>query len=769
MMLKGILMKSAATLIGLVTGLQSGFASYALPINTKYISDIRTVSGMSAEDAEAKFKAEGFTMMKTDVNPTLGQSVYIGYKTTTDADDAIRGLSFMNMRGKYSFSDYESTLAEHRAEVERNIEGLLPTIESFRKAYSAKTENALHAYEMLNHVFDYVSGEYMGDFLLSCPIESGAHEELTNAFLKGNSGIVMQIQRLFVLGGSTEKSCWLDRFEEASLEDLTAEYEASYYSASRAQKAMAQEYFLDAAVLLNQHWDTVYQIIQTVEEKYTVTEDGYDSTALLDELVESYDLPNGDTVSDAEAEKAAAEKLGTEEMQQQFRTDLTVMCINAEEYASLYETLSMYEYEGKPMLDFFRRPKEEVAVEELYPLVASLSAGERGASAAIGLTALITQAGTDDHWSGEREDAFKTWSEASGEVTLYYGVNLKAFEEGVALTSAAANRDRTNSRFARWWELFRDHSNAETAVQRFTQPFTFLALFGGCAAMFVVTAMLRKAVRTYINYAFKEAAAKGALEAGTRSTGAMAIQLIDGYKYEVEVNFFTDPVKWFRYNTGVAYHGGWMSSSLYIIFTGLLSALYILAIASLILAAVSAVMSIWHTANYTKIPAAICDAWQGGTFTDYILYDAVEGLDKANMEYGDMNGYVKKYGGFIADASEGWLVLYATKDKNAGDPITALQLTSGSSKIPLGYEGVTVFGEGNPVDLTAEAYTGQSDERQIILCCKRKELSGTDTVISAGVYAVTGGLALLCGGAIGALISIIRRKKAAQEAAEPAE
>lgn len=766
MMLKQILMNTAAAAIGLVTGVQPGFASYALPINTKYISDIRTICDMSESAAEAKFKAEGFTMLKTDVNPTLDKPVYIGYKTTTDPGDAIRGLNFMNMRGKYSFSDYESALADHRAEVEDHIEGLIPTIEAYRKGYAAKTENALHAYEMLNHVYDFYSGEYMGDFLLNCPIENGNHDALTDVFLKGNGSIIMQIQRLLVMAGMTEKNCWLDRFEETSLEDLTAEYEATFYSASRGQKAMAQEYFLDAAVLLNQHWDIVYNAIRTVEEKYTVTEDGYDSTALVDELMQSrYGAPeNADALTDEEAEQFASEKFGTEDMQQQFRSDMAVLIATMQENADLYDTLAMYEYNGEPMLDFFRRPKEEVEVEELYPLIASLSAGERGASAALGLTSLITQAGADDHWSDEREDVFRVWSDDSGEVSLYYGVNLKAFEEGVALTSEATKRDRSNSKMARWWEVFTDRNKAETATQHFAQPFTFLTLTAGCIAMSFVSMGLKKLVAQCI-----KTTCKTAVTAETATTGRAAVEYIFSPAIDdvlININPATQPIEFVKYDSGLATSAGSIGGSLYILFSWAIIVFYILAILSLVAAAVTAFMSLSYTAKYTKIPVAICDAWMGGNFTDYILYDAVEGLDKANMEFGDMNGYTEKYGGLFRDASVGWLVLYTTKDERAGDPITALQLTSGTDKVPLGYEGVRIFGEGTTVDLTDEKYTGQSNEKQIMLCCKRKPLSGTGTVTSTGIYAVTGGLALLGGGVIGALLGSRRKKKASAQPAE---
>ena len=753
MKLKKTLMTTAAAAVTLMMGLQSTLTAYALPLNTKYISEIKTVCAMSADEARQKFKSEGYTMMETDVNPTLGKAVYMGYKTSYDINDALRGLHFMNMKGKYSFSDYEQTLEDHRALVESNLDGIVPAIEKYREAYAEGTQNALHAHEMLNHVYDYVTGEYMGDFLLTCELESGKRGQLTDAFMKGNAGIVAQIQKLLNMAGQKQATSWLERFEANSLDDLTQRYESSYLSASLAQQKMSQEYAVDAAVLLNEYWDTVYGAIVTVEEQFVQTDDGYDVTEALNQLVLD---ENGNEKPDPQTDEEVLAYLETVE----------VGAAGAVECAGVYEALSMYEYDGNPMLDFFRRPASEVQLEELYPLIDSLSEGERGVCQSVGLGDLIIQAGAADQWSSDREDLFKAWSDNSGKVSLYYGVNLKAFEKGVALTSSATERDRTNSFGTRWWEVFVDPSKGETGVERFARPLTFLALSGACGVAVVVFSTAGTFVKDALISAAKVGGKKIVTNNNLIKAGAEAAKAQINL-YEASTNgFVQNPFGFAKISASPRFVTGFMGFVFKVLLV-VMVVFYILMIITLVLSAVSAILSCWHTATYTQIPIAMCDAWQGGTFTEYILYDAVEGLDQANMVYADMNGYVEKWGdeaGLISDASVGWLVLYATKDERAGAPITELKLTTGNGSTPIGFEGVSVFGEGTVTNLTDAKYTGQSDDPCIRLFCKRASGAvNSGTVMTGGAYAVIGSLSLLGGSAVGALLGLRRKKKRQSE------
>ena len=748
MKLKNALMHTAVIASALVTGLTQSLSAYAAPLKTKYISDIRTVCALSADDAKAKFAAEGYTMLETDVNPTLDKSVYIGYKTSYNINEAIRGLNFMDMHGKYSFSEYQDVLKNHRDVVENNIDGMIPTIEAYRAAYEKGTENALHAYEMLNHVFDMFSGEYMGDFLLHCELKRGKRDALTDAFMKGNANIVTQMQKLMTLAAQSEKASWLDRFEQASTDELTERYTNNFYSASRAQKALTQDFFADASVIWENHWDDLYDTIQFVENDLSVTQDGdYDASAVADEI--------GEMIGEPE----------TVEEKQQANTLIASTLLTAQNAVNVYSVLEQYEYNGAPMLDFFNRPHTEVEIEELYPLLDSLSAGERGCCQTVGLADLITQAAAEDHWDAEREDYFKLWSDGSGEVSLYEDVNLKAYEEGVALTSAAAKRRQTignvNSKsfWQNWWKLFKNPSLGENEAERFTRTFTFLQL-GGVAVCGMLFGSVLVAVA---NVWFKQTIAAASQSATNGIKLIFQAATWKGAEGSGIGALLTNPGQTFY----SALRGHWKEfTKAGNVIAGLgqclLSLFYILLVISLVVSIFMVFNDMWHTATYTNIPVAMCDAWQGGSFTDYILYEAVEGLDPTNMAYGDVNGYVEQYGdtaGLISESSVGWLVLYFTKDENAGQPLTELKITTGEGSTPLGFEGVTMFGSGNAVSMTDKNYTGQSNDPQIKLYCKRAAAPQTSSVATKGAYAAIAAVSALGGCAVGALLGLRRKKK----------
>ena len=50
--------------------------------------------------------------------------VYLGYKTTTDKDSAIRDMRAMNMNGNYSYDEYEKVLENKKSEINAFISSM---------------------------------------------------------------------------------------------------------------------------------------------------------------------------------------------------------------------------------------------------------------------------------------------------------------------------------------------------------------------------------------------------------------------------------------------------------------------------------------------------------------------------------------------------------------------------------------------------------------------------------------------------------------------
>ena len=85
-----------------------------------YISEVYLSYGDTPDKAKQWLKDNDYEILDQDLNEKaaggiswLGltfsgeRCVYLGYKTTTDEDKAIRDMRAMNMNGEYSYDEYE--------------------------------------------------------------------------------------------------------------------------------------------------------------------------------------------------------------------------------------------------------------------------------------------------------------------------------------------------------------------------------------------------------------------------------------------------------------------------------------------------------------------------------------------------------------------------------------------------------------------------------------------------------------------------------------
>lgn len=77
------------------------------------------------------------------------RSVYLGYKTTTEKEDAITDMRVMNMNGDYSYEAYEKLLEDKKQEINAFIENVKTALKEYRANYEAK--NAQGAYGSRQH------------------------------------------------------------------------------------------------------------------------------------------------------------------------------------------------------------------------------------------------------------------------------------------------------------------------------------------------------------------------------------------------------------------------------------------------------------------------------------------------------------------------------------------------------------------------------------------------------------------------------------------
>lgn len=162
-----------------------------------------------------------------------------------------------------------------------------------------------------------------------------------------------------------------------------------------------------------------------------------------------------------------------------------------------------------------------------------------------------------------------------------------------------------------------------------------------------------------------------------------------------------------------------------------------------------------------KIPHHLLSAVNTPYGEDYVYYQTVKNL---KGEAADTNNHE-------ADAKIGWLVLYTTKDKAAGDPILAdnLKLQTGSTNFKEGTSFVHLFNETAALNLTAELYTGAKDSANgTYLIFDRDASTLIGSAVTNGTAAIIGVGGLAVGAVLGALITKLTGKKKNKEAAAEA-
>ncbi|MBQ3461843.1 MAG: hypothetical protein IJH36_01815, partial [Clostridia bacterium] len=266
----------------------------------KYISEIKIGMGETSDQASKELLADGYTILKddsgnyADLNKDAGSKsslkegprqkiVYLGYKTTADANDAITDLAVMNMNGGYSFEDYEKLVNEHmdtriKPFVDRFIATLTEYRENLKKPQdSANYKRANYYKTLLNKLTDDdTGGRPLGDLLVNqtkYEMGDGAYNALSNEekknhcdiltlLMQGNGQAVMLMETLLTKAADSTNSTWIDRFQATGIEKLTetVKKENPNMTPSEINQELDKRYNDDARKILGK-WDAFNEIL----------------------------------------------------------------------------------------------------------------------------------------------------------------------------------------------------------------------------------------------------------------------------------------------------------------------------------------------------------------------------------------------------------------------------------------------------------------------------------------------------------------------------
>ena len=711
-----------------------------------YISEVKVFAGdySSAE-------AEGFTLLKdgntpVDLNQGAGgglgskgdKAVYLGYKTTKDIDDAITDLALMNMKGGYDVAEYEALFDEYiKSQIIPLADEFLDMISEYRENFENDNERAQYVHGVLNKFIDDDTGKGLGDLFLNetkyeigdenynsySPEEKKEHADLITILAQSNGKATLSIANLLVRACDASDSIWLERFTETSYDDLI---DQTGLSPTDAAKKLAKLYDDDAQTVLDQ-WDT-----------FAETFAGYDDAV---ETLENTDLH--ELSVELEFQQKTVENLkyyeGNEEAYAEFIEAYYAFIseyidvMSAVRTVGIYEYLEDTEYGDGTLLDFFDRPSDEVETEEIYPMVAALTPGQKAGLEYISLEELFAMTITEN-------DAYKNAEyEFIDSASIYDGVDRAIYEKGgVALTTdarrtgALLNTDEDRKMFSTW-----------TA--------TLLSV------TIVSTAALAVSAVSWAKNAKELSGLNSTLAKYPMNTQPLDVLEEELTREEVAIKFgtgideITSATRVCKYLT-----------------IGLSIGVIILAGITTYLAWED--MKAYYNVEFTPIPHYMVDKKDligyNSKGEKIILknqsayYKAVECNRTENDEFyavlgtcADMNG----------DVGKQWLALYAVKNE-AMEPILAssLKVVTGSAEVPSGYEtGIHMFGTSAAFNLNSSLYDWNNEAASVYVYFQRDETAASTagSNFTGGTLALSAGGGLLLGAAVTALGMTASKKR----------
>ncbi len=166
---------------------------------TYYLSDLKMAEAATEDEAKNLLTGAGYEILDKNLNPG-GKAVYLGYKKSTNVDDAITDVKVMNMNGGFNISDYETIFEEALDQYSSEVNNLRVAAKEFAENYKAGKKEAKLAYRQLNYYYvenDKGVKTNMGDYMLNFPSDN---KDFADILLKGNPNILDNIRILLSMG-----------------------------------------------------------------------------------------------------------------------------------------------------------------------------------------------------------------------------------------------------------------------------------------------------------------------------------------------------------------------------------------------------------------------------------------------------------------------------------------------------------------------------------------------------------------------------------------
>ncbi len=726
-----------------------------------YVKEMIISYGKTEDEAKSWLENKGYKTINYNLNEgaddtfSTKRAVYLGYKTTYNADEAITDMKLMNMKGGYSVEDYQMLLNEQKNNIGVFIENFKIALKEYRENYKNGQERAVAAYEMLNLLYDDDTEETLGDLLLEKIKEEYSDEEwnalskdaqskaadMTTILMQANTSSVLAIEQLISLATDDSSTVWTDRYTTAkTYDEMVSELmKSEKLTVTQAVKKLAAEYDSDASAIASKLEGYADFLKTYTDEELRLS----DSAEKLEAYQNSHKDFNVSGWASAGAQYEVLNSLKNDDV-------------------TLYELLMSGDYDIK---------SEDRCM--LYPLVSVLTDGQRACLDFLSMNQIVAIGINDDASIKKAMESIDIKELNKDTISVYYGIDRTIFSSEVALTGDAYKlQSSTDKEASGNW--FNSGISPTTKIILISLGVATVASVASLIAGFSFGNAALKSAQTLASIESKAAPfVNNVLEGVADDVNEIIVE-----QAEDSISEYADDV-YDLVDDADEIFGAQAKATANIASKTMWSKIF--NYAGIAMTAVTFILlsySAWRTyqelkeyynVDFTPIPMHMVN--QGVDENNekvFTYYTAV----KCNREEAQLvteeTKVLKGFGDLNGDVGKQWVALYTSKDKAAGDPITAnFVVQYVNSSIPDDTTALSMFCENTAQNLTNKksGYTYADGKNGIYL------FYGTDSSVFAGSVYSNGTHAIFCGGAMIVcgfvsyfIIKGIRKKKNGKEA-----
>ena len=680
-----------------------------------YVKEVILSYGKTEEDAKSWLTNKGYKVLNHNLNEgaddtfSTKRAVYLGYKTTSKASEAITDMKVMNMKGGYSIEDYQLLLEQNKAEIKEFLNNFMVAVNEFRSNYKKGQQRAKAAYEMLNLMYDDDTEEYLGDLFLNKVKEEYTDDEfaalskdeqnkvadMTTILMQANSVTVLAIEQIIAIATDDNDSMWIERYQDAKTYDEMVEdlMESDDLTMSQATKEIAAKYDSKAKIIASKLDDFKEYI-----EIYTKA--GIDLSNSQEEI-ETYQKEN---------ENFSLSSWFTSGTQ--------------------YEILKVLENDDVSLIDLLTSDDYDLENEDrymLYPLVASLTEGQQACLDYLTMQQIVYMGINNDEATKEAMSTIDANTNSDYITSIYDGIDRSIFSDSVALTGDAYKLQNSTDKNA--MDEWQDSISSLTKI-------LYFALGASATATVAAWGVRNLSIVSDL---------KNSKQLMNIDTEMITEDVSDNFLESSDDSFEV-----IERTTEKPYNSTTVE-------TRTLSKVFkVIGIATTCITIGLMVASLWSTykdlqkyynAEFTQIPMHMVN--QGVDENEekvFTYYTAVKCNREEAQMVTDNTKILDDFGDLNGDVGKQWVALYTTKDTAAGNPITAdFKVQYNNTNIPDDRTALSIFCDSVAENLTNEkaGYTYSDSKEGIYLFYGTDSTVYAGSAFSNGQYALIGGASMI--------------------------